>query len=276
MTVSEIERALIKTYRSKIYNKFIKAVVDFNLFSEGDCIGVCISGGKDSFVLAKLIQEYVRHGKVKIDAKYLVMDPGYSQENLELLKKNAEILGIPIQIKKSNVFEVAKAYGGEKPCYLCARMRRGFLYEFAKENGCNKIALAHHLNDVIETTLLNIFYSSTFKTMLPKLKSTNFENMELIRPLYYIEEKHIINFINYCNITPLNCGCDVASGKLDSKRREIKNLIKQLKEINPDIEKNIFNSANNVNLNCILGWTKDDKKYTFLDEYETNISSDFE
>lgn len=268
MNIVEIERALIKTYRSKIYNKFIKAIIDFELLKDGDVVAVCMSGGKDSFVLAKLFQEYEKHGKIKIQAKYLVMDPGFNEQNIENLKKNAEKLGIPIQIKKSNIFQVAESYGGGKPCYLCARMRRGFLYEYAKENGCNKIALAHHQNDVIETTLLNIFYSSTFKTMLPKLKSENFENMELIRPLYYVEERHIINFINYCEIVPMNCGCEVSSCRVTSKRREVKELIKSLKEKNPDIEKNIFNSAINVNLDCILGWTKNDKKYSFLDDYD--------
>lgn len=268
MTIQEIEKALIKRYRNKIYNQFIKAINEYDLLKDGDTIAVCISGGKDSFVLAKLFQEYCRYGKYKINAKYIVMDPGFNKQNLDNLITNSEKLGIPIKIKKSNIFKVASNHGGENPCYLCARMRRGFLYQFAKEEGCNKIALGHHFNDVIETTLLNVFYGGTFKTMLPKLKAENFSDMELIRPLYFVEEKNIINYMNYCEVVAMNCGCEVASGALSSKRREIKQLIAKMKENYKDVEKSIFQSANNINLDCVLGWVKNNKKTNFNDIYK--------
>lgn len=267
MDIIEIERALIKRYKNKLYNKFVKAILDYELLQNGDVVGVCISGGKDSFVLAKMFQEYVKHGAIKIDARYLVMDPGFNKENIDNLKLNAKKLGIPITIKESDIFKVAEKHGKESPCYLCARMRRGFLYQFAKEQGCNKIALGHHFNDVIETTLLNVFYGGTFKTMLPKLKAENFGNMELIRPMYYIEERNIINYMNYCEVEAMNCGCKIASGVFSSKRREIKNLIAKMKLNFKDVEKSIFQSANNVNLECIVGWVAKGEKKSFLDEY---------
>lgn len=270
MNITEIERALIKRYRSKLYRPFVQAINDFELINEKDHIAVCMSGGKDSFVLAKLFQELKRHGKINFEVSYLVMNPGFNQINLETLKKNAEILDIPIIISSSNIFKVSQDLGKEKPCYLCAKMRRGFLYDFAKANGCNKIALGHHFDDIIETTLLNVFYAGTFKTMPPKLKSTNHPGMELIRPMAYIHEKDIKTYIDYCEIKPMNCGCSVASGQLDSKRKDMKKLIAELKEDYKEIDKNIFNSALNVNLNCVLGWIKEDKKYSFLDEYNKN------
>lgn len=269
MDIIEIERALITRYRSKLYNKFIKAIKEFKMLEENDVVAVCISGGKDSFVLAKMFQEFVKHGPIKIEVKYLVMNPGFNKENLDNLILNAKKLEIPIIIKDSDIFRVTENHGGESPCYLCARMRRGFLYKFAEENGCNKIALGHHYNDVIETTLLNVFYGGTFKTMLPKLKAENFEGMELIRPLYYVEERNIINYMKYCEIEAMNCGCKIASGKLTSKRREIKSLIAKMKEEFKDVEKSIFQSANNVNLDCILGWKDKGIKKSFLDEYES-------
>lgn len=268
MEIIEIERALIKRYRNKLYNKFLKAILDYKLLEENDVVGVCISGGKDSLTLAKMFQEFVKHGPIKIQAKYLVMNPGYNQENMDNLLENANKLGIPIIVRESDIFRVAEVHGGESPCYLCARMRRGFLYKFAQDEGCNKIALGHHFNDVIETTLLNVFYGGTFKTMLPKLKAENFENMQLIRPMYYIEERNIINFMDFCNVSAMNCGCKIASGVFSSKRREIKQLIAKMKINFKDVEKSIFQSANNVNMDCILGWVKDNKKESFLDNYE--------
>lgn len=268
MDIIEIERALIKRYRNKIYNKFLKAILDFELLEENDVVGVCISGGKDSFVLAKLFQEFIKHGHIKIEAKYIVMDPGFNQENMDKLKENAQELGIPIIIKESDIFKVTENHGGESPCYLCARMRRGFLYKTAQDLGCNKIALGHHYNDVIETTLLNVFYGGTFKTMMPKLKAENFDNMELIRPMFYVEERNIINYMSYCEIEPMNCGCKVASGQTSSKRKEIKLLIQKMKENYKDVEKSIFQSANNVNMDCIIGWVKDNKKESFKDDYK--------
>lgn len=267
MDINVIEKAIIKRYRNKLYNNFIRAIKDYELLKENDVVGVCISGGKDSLVLAKLFQEYLKHGKIKIEARFLVMNPGFNTQNLEELKENARKLNIPIIIKESDIFKVTVAHGGDNPCYLCARMRRGFLYKFGKENGCNKIALGHHFNDVIETTLLNVFYGGTFKTMLPKLKSENFEDMEVIRPMYYIEEKNIINFMKFCGITAMDCGCKVASKELSSKRAAVKEMIKKLKLENKDVEKSIFQSANNVNMDCIIGFVKGEKKNSFLDEY---------
>ncbi|MDD3171029.1 MAG: ATP-binding protein, partial [Bacilli bacterium] len=207
-------------------------------------------------------------GKIDFDVKYLVMNPGFNEENLIRLKENAEKMGIPIIIKESNVFHVSELLGKDQPCYLCAKMRRGFLYDFAIEQGCNKIALGHHFNDVIETTLLNILYAGTFKTMVPKLKSTNHPGMELIRPMVYIEEKDIINYIDYCEIKAMNCGCRIARSELPSKRREVKEMIKNLKKDFKDVEKCIYSSAENVNLNCVMKWHFKDKDYNFLDYYD--------
>lgn len=267
MSIKEYEKALIKTYRNKIYNKFIKAINEYDLLKENDVIAVCISGGKDSLVLAKLFQEYVKHGPIKIEAKYFVMNPGFNKENIENLIENAKSLGIPIVIENSDIFRVSKKHGGEHPCYLCARMRRGFLYKLASDNGCNKIALGHHFNDVIETTLLNVFYGGTFKTMVPKLKAENFPGMELIRPMFFVEERHIINYMNFCNIQAMNCGCEVARDELSSKRKEIKQLVANMKINHKDIEKSIFQSANNINLDRVIGWKKGDTISSFLDEY---------
>lgn len=268
----EIERSIIKTYRKEIYSKFIKAVKDYKLINENDKVMVCISGGKDSFLLAKCVQELQKHGKVYFDAEYVVMNPGYILENEKMIEKNAKDLNIPIKVFKSDIFEVA--YKQEKsPCYLCARMRRGFLYSKAKELGCNKIALGHHFNDVIETTLLSMFYSSEIKTMVPKLHSDNFEGIELIRPLYYVKEKDIITWMHHNNLTFLNCACkftlDAKNDDVSSKRNEIKKLIENLKKDNNEIDMHIFKSLENVNLNCVLGYIdKEDNKHEFIDEYE--------
>ena len=267
MNSVEMERALIKRYRTKIFSPFCKAINDYDLIQENDKIAVCMSGGKDSFVLAKLFQELKKHGKINFEVKFLVMNPGFNKENLDRLIENAEKMNIPIKIKESNVFKVSQLLGEGQPCYLCAKMRRGFLYDFAKEEGCNKIALGHHFNDVIETTLLNLFYAGTFKTMVPKLKSTNHPGMELIRPMVYIKENEIKNYIQYCEIEAMNRGCPVASGELPSKRKEIKKLIAELKKDFKDLDKCIYGSAENVNLNCVMGWTHKDKKYSFLDFY---------
>ena len=274
MNIVDIERALIKRYRSKLYRPFVQAINKYDLIKEGDCIAVCMSGGKDSFVLAKLFQELKRHGKINFDVKYIVMNPGFNQINLDTLIKNAEIMQIPIIIKNSNIFKVAYDLGKDHPCYLCAKMRRGFLYDFAKEQGCNKIALGHHFNDVIETTLLNVIYSGTFKTMPPKLNSTNHPGMELIRPMVMIRENDIKNYINYCEIKPMNCGCAIASGELPSKRRKIKELINELKKDYVDCDKSIYNAAENVNLNCVMGWVIGDKKHSFLENYDKMIEDE--
>lgn len=269
----EIERSIIKTYRKEIWSRFIKAVKEYKLINENDNIMVCISGGKDSFLLAKCIQELERHSDIKFTAKYVVMNPGYSKKNIELIISNAKELNIPIQIFESDIFEVSNKLNPENPCYMCAKMRRGFLYNKAKELGCNKIALGHHFNDVIETTLLSMFYGSEVKTMMPKLHSDNFEGLELIRPLFLVKEEAIINWKNKNNLTFLNCACKFTektenSLELTSKRKEIKELIKNLKKTNPNIDDNIFKSLDNINMNCILGYKNNKKYHSFLDTYD--------
>lgn len=268
----EIERSIIKRFRKEIWRNFIKAVQEYELIKENDNIMVCISGGKDSFLLAKCIQELQRHGKYPFKAEFVVMNPGYKKENVDKIIENSKILGIPIKMFESDIFEVVSNIE-KSPCYLCARMRRGFLYSKAKELGCNKIALGHHFDDVIETTLLSMFYGSEIKTMMPKLKSENFEGLELIRPLYLIKEESVIAWKKFNNLEFINCACRFTERNYqevndNSKRKEIKDLIKQLKKINPNIDKNIFKSLDNVNMNCILTYTKDGKRHSFLEEYD--------
>ena len=269
----EIERSIIKKYRKEIWSKFAKAVKDYELIQENDKIMVCISGGKDSFLLAKCIQELQRHGKVPFQAHYVVMDPGYKSENRKQIIENAQLLNIPIKIFDSDIFEVVKQFDIKSACYLCARMRRGYLYSKAKELGCNKIALGHHFNDVIETNLLSLFYGAEIKTMMPKLHSTNFEGMELIRPLYLVKEEDIISWGNYHHLKFLNCACRFTEKTLKeedhfSKRNEMKQLIKELKKIHKGIDYNIFKAFDNVNLNCVLGTKKEGCYHSFLDDYE--------
>ena len=268
----EIERSIIKTYRKEIWSKFIKAVKIYKLINENDKIMVCISGGKDSFLLAKCIQELQRHGKIKFEAKYVVMNPGYNEINRKQIIKNAEILNIPIEMFESNIFKVVTTIDSKSPCYLCAKMRRGHLYNKAKELGCNKIALGHHFDDVIETTLLSLFYGAEIKTMMPKLHSDNFEGLELIRPLYMVNEDAIISWSRYNDLTFLNCACKFTENKKfeeeNSKRLEMKNLIKDLKKKNKDVTHNIFKALDNVNLNCVLGTKKEGEYSSFLDSYD--------
>ena len=269
----EIERSIITKYRKDIWSKFVKAVSDYELIKENDKVMVCISGGKDSYLLAKCIQELVRHGKVKFKAYYVVMDPGYNDYNLSFIEDNAKTLNVPIEIFKSDIFDVVNTISSDSPCYLCARMRRGYLYNKAKELGCNKIALGHHFDDVIETTLLSMFYGSEIKTMMPKLHSDNFIGLELIRPLYLVHEQDIISWKNYNELTFINCACRFTEGCSlindgTSKRKEMKELIKKLRQNNKNIDYNIFKSMSNINMNCILGYHKDGKKYSFLDEYD--------
>ena len=271
----EIERSIIKKYRKEIWSKFIKAIKDYELIKENDKVMVCISGGKDSFLLAKCMQELERHGKVPFTAEYVVMNPGYNEKHSNNILENAKVLNIPIKVFKSDIFEVVDKISFDSPCYMCAKMRRGYLYNKAKELGCNKIALGHHFNDVIETTLLSMFYGSEVKTMMPKLHSDNFEGLELIRPLYLVEEASIISWKNTNELTFINCACRFTenvtltnNSNSVSKRKEIKELIKELKKINPSIDRNIFTSMNNVNLNCILGTKKDGIYRSFLEDYE--------
>ena len=268
----EIERSIIKKFRKDIWSKFIKAISDYELIKENDNIMVCISGGKDSFLLAKCIQELIKHGKFPFTAHYVVMDPGYNKINRQLIEKNAKLLNVPIEIFETNIFDVTAKVEGN-PCYLCARMRRGYLYSKAKELGCNKIALGHHFDDVIETTLLSMFYGSEIKTMMPKLHSDNFEGLELIRPLYLIKESAVLAWKKYNELTFINCACRFTENCSivddgTSKRKEMKNLVDNLRKINPSIDNNIFTSMNNINLNCVLGTKKDGKYTSFLDNYD--------
>lgn len=268
----EIEKSIITKFRKEIWSKFAKAVSLYELIKENDKVMVCISGGKDSFLLAKCIEELKCHGKVKFEVKYVVMNPGYKKEVLDLIKENAKTLNLDVEIFNSPIFEIANNTNEKGSCYLCARMRRGYLYDKARKLGCNKIALGHHFNDVIETTLLSMFYSSEIKTMMPKLHSNNFLGLELIRPLYMVKECDIISWAKYNNLTFINCACDFTEREKNfndrRKRKEMKELIELLKKNNKDIDRNIFTSMSNVNLNCVLGYSKNGKKINFLDEYD--------
>lgn len=267
----EIEHSIITKFRKPIWRQFMKAIRDYQLIEENDKIAVCISGGKDSMLLAKCMQELQRHGKVKFELVFLVMDPGYNDLNKQKIIDNAKELDIPITMFETKIFD--SVFEIEKnPCYICARMRRGYLYHKAQDLGCNKIALGHHYDDVIETILLSMFYGGEFKTMMPKLHSKNYKEMELIRPLYFVREQDIIAWKNYHDLTFLNCACrfteSCATEKEDkSKRIEMKNLIKQLREKSPLIESNILKSTENVHLQAILGYQKDDVHHSFLEDY---------
>ena len=272
MDYKEIERSIIKKYRKDIWSLFVKAVKEFELINDGDKIMVCISGGKDSFLLAKCMEEIKRHGKVDFELKYVCMNPGYNEKNKKLILSNAKKLNIDLEMFDSDIFDIVKDVD-RSPCYLCARMRRGCLYNKAKELGCNKIALGHHFDDVIETTLLSMFYGAELKTMMPKLHSENFEGLELIRPLYFVHEETIKSWAKFNGLTFLNCACrfteeNYEKVETDSKRLEMKRLIKELKKKNPNIDYNIYKALDNVNLDCVVGYKKDKEKHSFLDEYE--------
>lgn len=275
LTPQEIaERSLIKTYRKRIWNPFIAAVKRYELVCPGDHIAVCISGGKDSMLLAKLMQELLRHTDRPFSLAFLVMDPGYNPANRALIESNAARLGIPVQIFESDIFDVTTQVE-KNPCYLCARMRRGWLYAKARELGCNKIALGHHFSDVVETTLLGLFYGAQVQAMMPKLHSKNFPGMELIRPLYCVHEDAIIAWKNYNQLQFLQCACRfteavgaAGDGVGESKRQEIKLLLRQLKETNPNIEKSIFQAIHGVQLDTFPGFKYRGRAYSFLDFYE--------
>lgn len=266
-----IERSIIKKYRKEIWRMFVKAVRDYKMINDGDKIAVCISGGKDSFLLAKCLEELKRHGDIDFDLVYLTMNPGYNQKNLDRLLENAKRLNIPLEVFETNIFNVVSKTT-DSPCYLCARMRRGHLYAKALELGCNKIALGHHFDDVIETIVMGMLYGAQIQTMMPKLHSTNFEGMELIRPLYLVKEESIIAWANYNDLHFLQCACHFTDSNhlenVSSKRLETKNLIKELRKKYEDIDINIFRSVENINLNTIIGYHKDDFVYNFLDDYE--------
>lgn len=264
-----IERSLITTYRSKIWAKFIKALKEYKLLLPGDKVCVCISGGKDSMVMAKLFQELKKHSDFDFEVEYLVMNPGYNDLNLEVIKRNLDILKVPAKIVETDIFEIASIQT-KSPCYLCAKMRRGALYKIAQDLGCNKIALGHHFDDVVETILLSMIYGGEYKSMMPKLKSTNFEGMELIRPLYLVREEDILAWKKYNNLEFINCACKFTEkdNLKDSKRLEIKMLIKELEKKNKNIAYNIFASSENVNVDTVLATKKDGVKTTFLDNYD--------
>ncbi|AOT72587.1 tRNA 2-thiocytidine biosynthesis TtcA family protein [Geosporobacter ferrireducens] len=266
--LDQIERIIITKYRKHIWSKFIKALKDYELIADGDKIAVAISGGKDSMLMAKLFQELKRHGKDNFSLEFIVMDPGYHSDIKRLMMDNCQYLNIPIHIFDSGIFHIVDNIAKDYPCYMCAKMRRGALYKRAQALGCNKLALGHHFNDVIETTMLNMLYTGSFKTMLPKLHSSNHKGLELIRPMYYIEERHIEQFTQESGIWPLNCACMVAAKKTGNKRYEIKSLIQELKKNFKDVDKSIFNAAQNVNMNAILGWEKDGQHYSYLDFYD--------
>ncbi len=269
----DIEESIRKKFRKTIWCRFTKAIREYELVKEGDKVAVCISGGKDSMLMAKLFQELKRHNKFPFEVVFLVMDPGYSPENRQIIENNAQKLNIPVTIFESDIFE--SVFNIEKsPCYLCARMRRGYLYHKAQELGCNKIALGHHYDDVIETILMGMLYGAQVQTMMPKLHSTNFEGMELIRPLYLVREDDIKKWRDYNDLHFIQCACKftdtctTCGGENASKRVEVKNLIRQLKETNPFVESNIFKSVENVNLSTIVAYKKDGVKHHFLDDYD--------
>lgn len=266
-----VERSIIKTYRKRIWNPFLIALKNYKLVNTGDKIAVCISGGKDSMLMAKLLQELHKYSEVPFELVYLVMDPGYNAENRKKIEDNARLLHIPITVFETDIFTVADKTE-KSPCYLCARMRRGHLYKAAQDLGCNKIALGHHFNDVIETTLLGMFYGSQLQSMPPKLHSTNFKGMELIRPMYCIHEDAIIAWQKYNELEFIQCACrfteNCENGTGDSKRQEIKQLIKELKKTNPNIEKSIFNSIHSVCLDTMVGYKSNGVEHSFLENYD--------
>ena len=268
----EIERSIIKKYRKELWNPFIYAIKKYELIQAGDKIAVCISGGKDSMLMAKLMQELHRHSDVPFDLVFLVMDPGYNEINRQKIESNAKLLRIPIVVFETNIFDVANS-SEKSPCYLCARMRRGHLYSKARELGCNKIALGHHFNDVIETTVMGMFYGSQIQAMLPKLHSTNFEGMELIRPLYCVHEEDILAWKRYHELEFIQCACRFTencsicdNGGGGSKRQEIKTLIRRLKRDNPNLEKSIFNSIHAVSLDTMPGYKTKGVEHSFLEQ----------
>ncbi|MDD2490013.1 MAG: ATP-binding protein [Bacilli bacterium] len=263
----KIEKSIIKKFRKQIWRPFINAINDYQLIKPNDKIAVCISGGKDSMLLAKCMQELKRHGQISFELIFLLMDPGYDQKDINIIKTKATELNIPLTIFKTDIFKVLTLKKHKSPCYLCARMRRGHLYNKAQELGCNKIALAHHFNDVIETTLLNILYNGQFETMMPKLKSEHFQGMELIRPFYYVKELDIINWTHYNNLQFMECGCEVTKKQISNKRQMIKQLIKELTTENKNADINILHASENVNLNAIIGYHQDKETHHFLDNY---------
>lgn len=272
-TAQNIEESIRKKFHKNIFSKFCQAINDYKLLEPNDKVAICISGGKDSFLMAKLFQELKRHNKIPFEIGFLVMDPGYSTKNRELLEENAKLMNIPVHIFETQIFDSVENIE-KSPCYLCARMRRGHLYAKAKELGFNKIALGHHYDDVIETILMGLLYGAQVQTMMPKVKSSNFEGMELIRPLYYVREKDIVHWAEYNNLKFLNCACKFTeknyrdAHETQSMRKATKTLIGELAKANPQVEYNIFKSVENVNLSTVISYKdKNGKNHNFLDEY---------
>lgn len=269
----EIERSIIKKYRKKIWAKFISGIKEYELIKDGDKIAACISGGKDSMLMAKCMQQLEKYSDINFHTEYMVMDPGYSDINRQQIINNAEILNIPIRIFDTRIFKIVESVDNS-PCYLCARMRRGYLYRYAKEMGCNKIALGHHFNDVIETLLMSMLYAAEIKTMMPKLHSMNFKGMELIRPIYKVSEEDIIAWKKYNDLQFIQCACSFTENNAvnkeltGSKREEIKSLIKNLRRIDSNIDINIFRSIHNVNLDTIIGYRRGNVRHSFLEDYD--------
>ncbi len=259
--IKTIERSILKKYRKTIYAPFIKALKDYHMIKANDHIAVCISGGKDSLLLAKCMEILQRYSEVKFQVSYIAMDPGFSEDNYQLLVNNCQQLGIDVKIFKTDIFAVANKISQEYPCYICAKRRRGALYNFAQSLGCNKIALAHHYDDIIETTMLNVLYAGCYGTMLPRLASDNYQGLELIRPLCYVRESDIIKYTQFNHIMPMNCGCMVAAKKTSSKRREVKELLQMLRQKDPLIDKSIFASSKNVNLDTVEEYKTKGKRY---------------
>lgn len=266
--LEEIERCIVKRYKKHIWSKFLKAINDYKLISDGDRIAVAISGGKDSLLMAKMFQELKKYSNINFEIVFLAMDPGYRDDIRVKLEELCEYLNIPVKIFESGIFRITDEIARDNPCYMCARMRRGALYNKAEELGCNKLALGHHYDDVIETTMMNILCSGNFKTMLPKIKSSKSGEMQIIRPLYYIREEYIKRFVRYTGIEPLDCACTVTSKKAGNKRYEIKELIASLSENFDNVEKSIFKAAQNVNIDSVLGWEKDGVKHSFMEEFD--------
>ena len=276
----EIERSITKSYRKKIWAKFIKGISEFQMVQDGDKIAICISGGKDSMLMAKCFQILKKYSETKFELEFIVMNPGYSQINKQKIIENAKILNIPITMFESSIFDSVEQIE-DNPCYICARMRRGYLYEEAKRLGCNKIALGHHFNDVIETILMGMLYGAQVQTMMPKLHSKSHPGMELIRPLYYVREEDIISWANYNKLEFINCACKITQrrlinqkGKMGSKREKVKELIKELKQDYDKVDMNIFRSVENVNLSTIISYKDGDKIYHFMDGYDRVFNGD--
>ncbi len=273
----EVEKALTTTYRKKIWTKFVKAIQDFEMIQDGDKIAVCISGGKDSMLMAKCFQELKKHRKMNFDLVFLSMNPGYNDKNAKKVIDNAKLLNIPLTVFNTNIFEAVDRID-DHPCYICARMRRGYLYNKAQELGCNKIALGHHFDDVIETILMGMLYGAQVQTMMPKVKSTSHPGMELIRPMYYVKEEYILNWVKKHELEFIQCACKVTekinknkeNEFLESKRAEVKKLIKELRKDYDKIDMNIFRSVQNVNLDTIISYRKKGEVHHFLDDYDKN------